>query len=143
MIRRTRFLSLIIFAMALLAVSCTPTRGANDEELADRAFQLSHVATALNGLIQYGNPSPDLTGDQLLHEATKDNPDLLRPFTDYYLTARREGKFGSVLMCNKSKTKGLAEDATCTPVLDDRIWSESPDAPCAFRLNLSAVCRSR
>jgi len=140
MTMRIRSLSLIILVTALVAVSCTQTSGANDEELADRAFQLGHVATALNGLIQYGNPSPDLTGDQLLQEATKDNPDLLKPFADYYLTARREGKFGSVLMCNKLKMKALAEDATCTAILDDRIWSEAPEAPCTFRLNLLDVC---
>ncbi len=138
-----RSLAVAICAVAVLLVGCGSTLGSEDEELSDRAAQLGFVAGAVDGLVKFGNPSPTLTGDELLMEATKDNPSLLAPFSNYYVTARRQGNFSSVLMCNASRQRGLAEDAGCTSVrLDEALWKESRSAPCSFTLDLAQVCKT-
>ena len=74
MMAKPRTTLLVVIAMMFFAISCTSTRSANDEELADRAQQLGYVAVAVNGFVRFGNPPVDLTGEQLVREATKDIP---------------------------------------------------------------------
>ena len=143
MMARTRMMSLAFIAAAIIVISCTSTRGANDsdEELADRAQQLGYVAVAVDAFVKFGNPPATLTGEQLILEATRDNPDLLRPLEGYFVTARHEGRLNSVLMCDVDKRRALAEDAGCTSSrIDALLWKTTPTAPCSFTLNLEATC---
>lgn len=141
----SRYLSVLaICASAFVMVSCAWLIGSEDEELADRASNLQDVAIAVQGFVLFGDPAPDLTGEQLIQEGTSGNPALLTPFKDYFLTARREGQFSSVLLCDKDKHRAYAEDAGCTATrLDARLWEEAPAAACKFQLDLPAVCSAR
>tara|TARA_R110002072_G_scaffold211424_1_gene368947 strand:- start:1915 stop:2349 length:435 start_codon:yes stop_codon:yes gene_type:complete len=134
---------LFVCAVAVFFLaSCASSFGSEDEKLADKAVSLGYVAGALEGLIKFGNPPETMAGADLLKEATKQNPDLLKPLTDYVVMARREGAHSSVLLCNKDKTRGLAEDSGCTSArLDGKFWTDTPNAPCAFQLNLAVICK--
>jgi len=143
---RSHTTSLVFITMMFFAISCTSTRGANgsDEELADLAQQLGYVAVAVHGLVRFGNPPADLTGEQLVIEATKDNPALLNPLSGYFVAARREGRLSSVLMCDIKRHHAVAEDAGCTSSrLDAPLWQTSLDSPCSFTLDLWAICGSK
>lgn len=137
-----RYTSVLIFcASASLVNSCAGPFDSKNEELADRASNLQDVAIAVQGFIIFGNPTSDLTGEQLIQEGTKDNPALLKPFQNYFLTARREGRYSSVLLCDKERHRAYAEDAGCTATrLDGGFWEEELARPCVFQLDLSAVC---
>jgi hypothetical protein len=135
---------LIICASAVLLVSCAGLFGSEDEKLSDRASNLQDVAIAVQGFVAFGEASPDLTGEQLIQQGTIDNPALLTPFKNYFLTARREGQFSSVLLCDKDRRRAYAEDAGCTATrLDARWWVENPAAACKFQIDLAAVCSAR
>lgn len=137
---RIRHLLLTVAAIAALGISYVAV-GTQDEDWADYAVSLGYVAVAVNGYVQFGQPPSDLTGEELIREATKDNPALLLPLKDHFLTARREGQLTSVLLCEKDRSRAIAEDAGCTAArLDARLWSESPPAACTFHLDLKSAC---
>lgn len=132
---------LVLAVAVFLVVSCASSYGSEDEEFADKAVSLGYVAVAVDGYIKFGNPPPALNGPELVKEATKQNPDLLKPLADYFVTARRDGHLSSVLLCNKEKTRAIAEDSGCTSArLDGPLWKEIPDANCNFQLDLMTVC---
>ena len=132
------FLAVAVF----LVVSCASSYGSEDEEFADKAVSLGYVAVAVDGYIKFGNPPPNLTGPDLVKEATKQNPDLLKPLADDFVTARRDGSLSAVLLCDKGKTRAIAEDSGCTSArLDGPLWKQAPGAKCDFQLDLIAVCK--
>lgn len=136
--RAPLFVSIIA---TFLLVSYITIYGSEDEELADKAVSLGYIAVAVDGFIRYGNPPIGMSGKELIENATRQNPDLLKPLAEYFLTARRDGVYSSVLLCDKEKKHALAEDAGCTPSrLDGRLWNEAPDAVCTFHLDLTAIC---
>lgn len=134
----------IVITAAALVSSCATGHGADDEKHADRAINLGYIALAVQGLVAYGAPPPDLQGQALVNEAVKDNPDLLSSLNDYFVTARQDGRVSSVLMCDAERQRAIAEDAGCTSArLDGRLWIEQADAPCEFQLDLAAICQGR
>ena len=135
---------LAMLATALFLSACFTGR-ANDSELyADRAINLGWIAGALQGLVDFGNPADGLTGEALIIEATKDNPRLLDPLAEFYVIGRTVGDYSSVLMCDGERKRALAEDAGCTSTkLDARLWDKSPSIPCAFQLDIVAICSGK
>ena len=132
----------VVALAAIIVLSACATSRADDAELyADRAVNLGWVAGAVQGLVEFGNPGEDLKGAELVREATKDNPKLMEPLADFYVIGRRVGEFSSVLMCDAARTRALAEDAGCTSAkLDAPLWDIFPQVPCAFQLDVAAVC---
>jgi hypothetical protein len=110
------------------------------QEMLIKASALTKVATALEAAVRFGNAPLDLSETELLHRATSHDPDLLAPFQDYVLRARRADNLSSVLMCSKDGKTALLEDAGCSPRFDEYLWERSPQLPCAFQLDLAKTC---
>lgn len=136
--KKLRFASLILTALVWgCALGQIP-----EQEMLIKASALTKVAAALEASVRFGNASPDLSETELLDHATAHDPDLLTPFQDYILRARRVGDFSSVLMCTKDTRTALLEDAGCSPRFDEHLWERSPPLPCNFQLDLAKTCNS-
>lgn len=121
----------------------TPTWQLSDEEMLSAASALTKVAFAVDGATRYGDLPDGATDDELLARATEDDPDLLRPFAQYRVLVRRQGTNSEVLLCTADLTKALIEDAGCSAPSDVHHWKTLPLPPCAFVLNLEAVCQGK
>lgn len=143
--RMTQRTSIFATAIAVFFVaSCASSFGSEDEELSDKAVSLGYIAVAVDGYIRFGKPPKSLNGEALLTQATSQNPKLLAPLSDYFIQVRREGTHSSVLLCDKEKARGLAEDAGCTSSkLDAAYWKSAPNAPCEFQLILANTCNRK
>ncbi len=134
--KKMRFASLILAALVWgCALGQSP-----QQEMLIKASALTKVAAALEASVRFGNATPDLSETELLNYATSHDPDLLTPFQDYALRARRVGNLSSVLMCSKDAQTALLEDAGCSPKFDEHLWERSPQLPCAFQLDLAKAC---
>jgi hypothetical protein len=129
--------------VSIAASSCVTGQSSADESLVGHAQQLQYIAVAVQGYVDFGNPEASLSGEELIAEATKENPELVEPLRDYYVTARRVGSFSSVMMCDIDKTKALVEDAGCTSSRIDALLGGSSNRSCVFWLDLQALCRGR
>ena len=131
-----RFASLILAAL-LWGCALGPSPG---QEMLIKASALTKVASALEAAVRFGDAPPGLSETELLRRATSHDPDLLVPFHDYVLRARRAGNLSSVLMCSKDGNTALLEDAGCSPRFDEHLWQRAPQLPCAFQLDLAKTC---
>ncbi len=136
-----RKLRLALLILASLLCGCALGQKPQQEMLI-RASALTKVATALEAAVRFGDTPEDLSEVELLRRATAHDPDLLTPFQDYSLRARRAGIFSSVLMCSKDGNAALLEDAGCTPKFDEHLWERSPQLLCVFQLDLAKTCGS-
>lgn len=138
---RTRFASIValIAVFTLTATSCLHAQSIDEEELSQLSAALIKVSQAVHTTVRYKQPDPALADQALVDAATAHNPALLNRFDGYTLKARQTGdKLSSVLVCSADGQNALAEDAGCTGATD---WQAADAAqPCAFTLELSAVC---
>ncbi|MBY0269114.1 MAG: hypothetical protein K2X06_04500 [Burkholderiales bacterium] len=134
--KKIRFASLLLAALVWgCALGQSP-----QQEMLIKASALTKVAAALEASVRFGNATPDFSETELLNYATSHDPDLLAPFQDYVLRARRIDNFSSVLMCSKDGQTALLEDAGCSPKFDEHLWEKSPPLPCDFQINLANTC---
>lgn len=134
-----------LIAVGILAVSlwgCTANSQVNRKDMLEKASALTKVSAALEAAVRFGDTPANLSESELLRRATAHDPDLLSPFEDYVLRARRSGLLSSVLMCSKDSRSALLEDAGCTPRFDQHLWERSPLSSCSFRLDLQKTCSS-
>ena len=136
-----RFLPLICVLAG--CATQTPTQPFSDEDLLRAASALTKVAIAVDGATRYGGLPDSATDDELLALATADDRELLRPFTNFRVVARRQGAHSEVLLCTSDLTNALIEDAGCSAPSDVHHWKTLPLPPCAFVLNLEDVCQGR
>lgn len=134
--KRIRFASLFLAALVWgCALGQSP-----QQEMLIKASALTKVATALEAYVRFGDATQELSETELLNLATSHDPDLLTPFQDYVLRARRVGNFSSILMCSKDAQTALLEDAGCSSQFDEHLWERSPQLPCDFQLDLAKTC---
>jgi hypothetical protein len=110
------------------------------EEMLVRASALTKVARAVASAVQFKDAPANISEDELLRFATQHDPEMLEPFRDYAIRARRAGMASSVLMCTRDRRTGLIEDSGCSAASDANLWDRTPPAPCEFQLNLDQVC---
>ncbi len=131
----------VIASMLVVALYACVFPDGDDKKYANASVNLGYVAKAVDGYVRYGNPPTDQSGEALLQEATKINPDLLPPLADYLVMAKREGQLSAVLLCTADGKRGLAEDAGCTASkLDGPYWQDSEFVACSFQLDLIRAC---
>lgn len=128
------------FALVVLWGCSANSQNVNREEMLTKASALTKVARAVASAVQFKDAPESLSEEELLRFATQHDPEMLEPFRDYLLRARRAGMATSVLMCTKDRRTGLLEDSGCSAQLDAHLWERSPPVTCAFQLNLAEVC---
>lgn len=107
------------------------------------ASALTKLAIAVDGTTRYGKVPDTLNGEDLLALATADDPALLQPLARFQVKVRRQGLNSEVLLCSPDASVALLEDAGCTAASDLPHWRTQPRPPCAFALDLDAVCQAR
>ncbi|WP_374650554.1 hypothetical protein [Dongia sp.] len=135
-----------LIPIIMLCGSCSIANGDSAEALADAAVDLGYLAGALDGLVEFGQPTPGAEDMDLLKEAVGNNTRSLNALKDFTLKARYVGQFSSVLMCDKTSTRAIAEDAGCTPAeLDEEFFSRGRVTPpvCAFVLDPNTACAAK
>src|SRR5687767_7925307 len=126
----------IVFACVALWGCAANAQNYDREEMLTKASALTKVARAVWSAVAYRDVPESLTEDELLRFAARNDPEMLEPFRDYLLRARRSGRNTSVLMCTRDGSTALIEDTGCTGGLDLHLWGRSPPVPCSFQLNL-------
>ena len=110
------------------------------EEMLTKASALTKVARAVASAVQFKDAPASLSEEELLRFATRHDAEMLEPFRDYAVRARRIGMASSVLMCTKDRRTGLIEDSGCSARSDVHLWERTPAVPCRFQLDLDKVC---
>lgn len=133
---------LLAIASVFLAISgCSANGQERDrEEMLIKASALTKVAKAVASAVEFRDAPPTLSEAELLRFATQHDPEMLEPFRDYLLRARRQGTATSVLMCTKDGQTGLLEDTACSARSDAHLWERVPPVSCAFQLDIAQAC---
>lgn len=130
-------------SLALLLSVALPGCGwadSREDKMYALASALPGVADAVAASVRFGMVADGVDGPALVEEANTRNPSRLDPFKDYYLTARRVGQRTSVLVCDADRSQGLLEDTNCGSGVEEHLWRDRQNAPCAFVIDLVAVC---
>ena len=133
---------ILVAGLACVALWGCSANGQNfdREEMLVKASALTKVARAVASAVQFKDAPASLSEEELLRFATQHDPEMLEPFRDYAVRARRVGMASSVLMCTKDRRTGLIEDSGCSARSDAHLWDRIPRVPCEFQLNLDQVC---
>lgn len=130
----------IFFFFALLAASVAQAQP-SAQEMCSLASSLTKLAKAVDGFVSQNEAAAaTMRGNELLQTATKNDPGLLVPFRDYFIEARAKGRNSSVQVCSSDQSRGLLEDAGCSPQADVHRWQHQPLLECGFTLNLEEIC---
>lgn len=133
----------LAFAFIALAGCTVNGQESNDEEMLIKASALTKVAKAVASAVEFKDAPESLSEVELLRFATQHDPEMLEPFRGYVLRVRRAGKATSVLLCSRNGRTGLIEDSGCSAKSDAHLWRQTSRPPCAFQLDLAAVCRTQ
>ncbi|MBI2993623.1 MAG: hypothetical protein HYY48_05535 [Gammaproteobacteria bacterium] len=126
---------ILVSALILLAASAN---AANN--LFREAAALTKVALSVETFV-LDNPESRLQGQDLLKAATQHDPGQLDDLSAYWVTARSQGGFSSVLMCSSDKSEALLEDAGCTSRMDVHAWQTANKEKCDFAIDLVRICK--
>jgi hypothetical protein len=140
MIRTPVTVTVRVALVLALAAGCAPAPQRPDrEEMYIKASALTKLSAAVESTVRYKNPPPELNDRELLTIATRHDPALLDIFKDYTVRVMREARHSVVLVCDKSGTRALLEDAGCSGPMDRHPWMEKSE-PCEFTINTEEVC---
>jgi hypothetical protein len=131
----------LVLPLTLLAVQ-VQAQSPDNATMCPLASALTKVARAVDAYAADNPAAGSLRGVDLVDAATKHDPTLVQPFSQFHITARVEGRNSSVLVCTRDQKRSLIEDAGCTARSDAQRWADVPPFPCGFSLDLAAVCTS-
>jgi hypothetical protein len=132
-----RLVPIILF---FVLVGCAHPMASEEATMYTLASDLTKLSAAMESAVAHKHPPAELTEEQLLDFATRHDPSLLEPFSNYQLKVVRDTQHALVLVCTKDGQHALLEDASCTSKLDKHLWNENPPRPCEFTLELEATC---
>jgi len=134
---------LTIYAALLSLSACVSTGDtARQETMLIQASALTKLSSATEALVRYGQPQAGLDDAALLAEATREDPALLAPFSEYQVRVLSQDRHAVVLVCTKDGGRALLEDAGCTGKMDVHHW-EKAAVPCAFSVSVPTTCGAR
>ncbi len=124
--------------LACILSACAISAGPNESEMQRLAADLLPLTAAVKVTIQTENPPAGLSDSELLNISTREDPSLLKPFSNYKLRISRHSRDVVLLVCSEDGTKGLLEDAGCTPGMDEHLWRSKK--PCDFTIQVESLC---
>jgi hypothetical protein len=138
-VRRT-----IIFGLIIVLAGCALTSGAGESErMLVLGSALTKLSSAAESAARYKHPPENISDAKFLSLATKHDPTLLQPFSEYAVRVLLQDRHAVVLVCTNDKTRALLEDAGCSAELDRHLWENKPARPCEFTLKVSDVCAEK
>ncbi|MFZ2630355.1 MAG: hypothetical protein WA081_01795 [Desulfosalsimonadaceae bacterium] len=132
-----RTTTLLLCGIIIVIISgCCPKKYTN-ETMQPLAATASDLARAVMRFAKE-NPSEAASLDdrELVRRATAYDPDLLKPYDGLVVRGTADGV---ILVCSGDGERGLLEDAECTDIVDNLMWSDI-NAPCQFTLKPEIVC---
>jgi hypothetical protein len=131
---------LSLIAIILLLFGCACAQAESEAKMNQLGAALVHLSSAVESTVHIKKLGADLSDDELLALAAQRDSDLLTPFKGYKLSVLRQSGHAAVLVCTEDGLTALLEDAGCTARMDQHLWKAQPPLPCAFTLNLEAIC---
>lgn len=125
----------------LLGVSACAVHGPFMED--EQAMQtlgsaLTKLSSAVDVTVAYEDLPEGISDRELLIQATRHDPELLRRFDGYRLRVLHQDSYAVLLVCSETDDRALLEDVACTAPMDRHAWREK--TPCEFTLRDSRLC---
>lgn len=128
---------LIVLAVFLLVPVFGCAKNYSDEMMGPKAATAADLARAV---IWFAKKNPaevaSLDDQELVRRATAFDPNVLRIYEGLVVRGTVDG---IILVCTGDGTRGLFEDAECTPRVDRPVWADS-NIPCQFTLKTEVIC---
>ncbi len=152
-----RNFSYLVGFIALIGLgACNPQSAAFDEgQMAGMAAALTNFSPKVDVEAELMDPecvvgsAPREVPQEAINKALDINLNIKKKFADLHVKvkARRVNCQTVVLLCTDDKppAHGLLEDAGCNlrseRPPEKRLWKTTPEAPCAFTMEVDAACK--
>lgn len=133
-------ISAVLIVLSMADTGCMHCSTKEGETMRPLASALTHLSPQVEAVVRYGTPPANLTEDELLKLATKNDPGFLDTFNVYRLRVFSQDRHAIVLLCSEDGKRGLLEDLGCTAPLDRNLWKEDAAMPCEFTLSSELGC---
>lgn len=133
-------MSAVLIVISMASAGCLHCSTKEGETMRPLASALTHLSPQVEAVVRYGAPPANLTDDELLTLATKNDPGFLDTFQGYKLRVFSQDRHAIVLLCSEDGKRGLLEDLGCTAPLDRNLWKEDAAMPCEFTLSTALGC---
>ena len=130
----------VLVVTSMAAAGCIHCGSKEGETMRPLASALTHLSPQVEAVVRYGAPPANLTDEELLTLATKNDPGFLGTFSGYKLRVYSQDRHAIVLLCSEDGKRGLLEDLGCTAPLDRNLWKEDAAMPCEFTLSTELGC---
>lgn len=136
-----RLISVVLVALLMSGCRAFAEPHIDEATMFPLAAALTKLSRAVDATVRYDTKAQSLPEGELLRSSTAHDPGLLEPFAEYSVGVRVAAPDSSVLICTKDRTRGLLEDAGCSPAMDQHLWQSREPLACRPVLDLAAVCR--
>lgn len=133
-------LSIILISLIIFSGCAVNSLADESEKMLSLGSALTKLSAAVDSTVRYEDLPEDISDSELLALATKHDPTLLSPFSDYVKKVRRQNHHAIMLICSGDGKQALIEDVGCTAKLDKHSWEIKPALSCEFTLTVSNSC---
>jgi hypothetical protein len=129
--------ALLLIGSALIVSLCVASPNkAFDEDMLTLKPAVAKLTATIQSKVNDENFDANITDEELLKLATKEDKSLIDPFYDYYsIKISREKKHAIVMICTKDERYALFEDLGCTDEVDMEYRTFKRAYPCDFQLS--------
>jgi hypothetical protein len=129
--------ALLFIGSALIVSQCAASPNkVFDEDMSLLEPVVAKLTAAIQRTLNDKNLDANVTDEELLKLATKEDKSLIDPFYDHYsIKISREKKHVSVLVCTEDERYALFEDLGCTDEVDMGYWILKDPPSCDFHLS--------
>lgn len=132
--------SCALCVLVLLIAGCSMAQAGNASKMEPLGSALIRLGPSVEEAVCCDQQAANMTGEELLRYAARNNPEKLTPFSGYLLKVQRQGAHAAILVCTSDGRTALLEDATCTFKVEKQHWQANPPLPCEFTLDLVKTC---
>ncbi len=126
----------MLFGIFLVTISAC-AKVYRDDTMQPLAATANDLARAVMRFAKNNPAEAALLDDrELVRRATAYDPKLLESYKGFVV---RGTVGGIILVCTGDGRRGLFEDAECSDIVDNPVWSDV-NAPCKFTLTPETVC---
>ena len=129
--------ALLLIGSVLIVSQCAASPNkAFDEDMLTLEPAVAKLTAAIQRTLSDKNLDANVTDEELLKLATKEDKSLIDPFNDHYsIKISREKKHAIVMICTKDEKYVWFEDLGCTDEVDMEYWTFKRAYPCDFQLS--------
>ncbi|MEJ2437424.1 MAG: hypothetical protein P8Y49_05505 [Sulfurovaceae bacterium] len=129
--------TLLLIGSALIVSQCAASPNkAFDEDMSLLEPAVAKLTATIQSRVDDENFDANITDEELLKLAIKEDESLIDPFYDHYsIKISREKKHAIVMICTEDERYALFEDLGCTDEVDMGYWILKNPPSCDFQLS--------